>query len=396
MAETNFANLLDHQKTTWSKSVWRSVRQTSFIMQRSGQGMNNAIQRITELSQSEKGTRAVITLVPDLEGDGIVGDYELEGNEEEAKAYDQTIEIDQMRNANKLSGRMADQKTVVQFRETSRDLLSFWLADRFDQIASLSASGIDYRLKTNGAFRKGFSADGSGGFSRDTSVAPSGQALADLEFAGDVTEPSDGRHYRWDAGDGTLKAGDTTAVEPADTLTYAALVEARAVAKDRRLRSLRQGDMDLYHVFLHPKAMAKLKLDDDFLANIRNAGQRGSSNPLFSGSIVTVDGLVLHEFHHSYNTTGAQEGTSTEAGYPGYKWGPDAQTDGNRVLIMGAQGLAFADIGIPQWDERDHFDYGAKPGISVAKIAGFKKPVFYSPMDESEEDFGIMALDVAI
>lgn len=395
--ETNFGKLLDHQKTTWSKSVWRNVRQNSFIMQRAGTGMNSAIQRITELSKSEKGTRAVITLVPDLEGDGVVGDHELEGNEEEAKAYDQMIQIDQMRNANKLAGRVADQATVVQFRQTSRDLLSFWMSDRVDQLAALALAGKDFRHNTNGSLRKGFTVDGSGNIERDTSKAPTGKAFYDLDFAGDVTAPSAGRHFRWDKSEGRLREGDTAAVEPEDTISYASLVELRAYAKDRRIKSLRAGDQELYHVFLSPQCMARLKLDQDFLANIRNAGARGNSNPLFSGAIVTVDGLVLHEFTHSFNTLGAKEGSGeTDANKPGYKWGAEAQTDGNRVTLLGAQALAFADIGIPEWDERDHFDYGAKPGISIAKILGFMKPKFYNPWEGETEDFGVVAMDVAI
>lgn len=395
MAETNFGLLLDEQKTTWGRSVWSTARQHSFIMQRTGEGMNSAIQRIKELTKSEKGTRAVITLVPDLEGDGVVGDFEMEGNEEAAKAYDQVIQIDQMRNANKSAGRMAEQAVIVNFRKTSKDLLAFWLADRVDQVASLVASGLDLRLRTNGALRPGFSHNGTA-WARDSNIAPVGKALHDLEFAADITAPSGKRHFRWNEAAKRLDPGDTAAITAADRISYAALVELRAYAKDRRIKSLRAGDMELYHVFLHPKCMARLKLDPDFLANIRNAGARGNSNPLFSGSIVTVDGLVLHEFTHSFNTLGAAAGASANVGTPGYKWGENAQVDGNRVLLFGAQGLGFADIGIPEWDERDHFDYGAKPGIAIAKIAGFKKPVFYSPQDGSEEDFGIIAMDVAI
>lgn len=395
MAETNFGTLLDEQKTTWSKSVWRTVRQNSFIMQRSGTGMNNAIERITELTKSEKGTRAVITLVPDLEGDGVVGDHEMEGHEESAVAYDTPITIDQMRNANKLAGRMADQKVVVKFRETSRDLLAFWLQDRVDQIAALSLAGVDYRHRTNGSLRPGFTHNGAV-YARDVAVAPVGKAFYDLEFAADVTAPSAKRHFRWDAAAKELAPADTEAVVATDKISYGTLVELKAYAKDRRIRSLRSGDMELYHIFLHPKCMAKLKLDPDFLANIRNAGTRGASNPLFSGSIVTVDGLVLHEFTHSFNTLGATTGAGANAGTPGYKWGATAAVNGNRVTLLGAQALAFADIGIPEWDERNHFDYGAKPGIAIAKICGFMKPQFYSPMDGSEEDFGLISVDVAI
>jgi len=394
VTETNFTLLTDNQKTAWSRDVWKTARQQSFVMNLAGEGINSAIQRIRELTRSEKGTRAVITLVPDLEGDGVVGDAELAGREESASARDLVVQIDQMRNANKLAGRMADQKSVVRFRETSRDLLGFWLADRFDQLAALTMAGTDYRLRTNGALRPGFSHDGST-FSRNTGTAPDGEALFDLEFASDVSAPTAKRHFRWDDASKSLKSGDTTAVTAADKLSYAALVELKAHAKDRRVKSLRASGQELFHVFLHPQAMAKLKLDQDFLANVRNAGVRGNTNPLFSGAIVTVDGLVLHEWTHSFNTLGATAGDSTNAGTPGYKWGANADVEGNRVVLMGAQGLAFADIGIPQWHE-DVWDYGAKPGVSIAKIAGFRKPVFYSPMDGTDEDFGVVCLDVAM
>lgn len=395
MAETNFTLLTNEQKTVWSRDVWRTARQTSFIMQRAGTGMNNVIQRVKELTKSEKGTRAVITLVPDLVGDGSMGDAEIEGKEEEAKAYDRVIEIDQIRNANKLKGRMADQGSVVNFRETSRDLLAFWLADRTDQLAALTASGVDYRHKTNGALRPGFTHNGTA-YARDTAVAPSGYAFTDLAFANEVAAPSAARHFRWDASAKELVGGDTTAVTATDVISYRTLVELKAYAKDRRIKSLRSGDNELYHVFLHPKCMAKLKLDGDFLANLRNAGVRGSGNPLFSGALVTVDGLVIHEWVHSFNTIGATTGASANANTPGYKWGANANVVGNRVLLLGGQALAYADINIPEWDERDHFDYGAKPGIAVSKICGFLKPDFHSPTDGSDQDFGIVACDVAM
>ena len=40
----------------------------------------------------------------------------------------------------------------------------------------------------------------------------------------------------------------------------------------------------MFHMFVTPQQMANLKLDSDFLANVRNAGVRGASNSLFSGS----------------------------------------------------------------------------------------------------------------
>lgn len=116
MAVTNFGLLTDEQKTTWSMDFWSQARNLSFINKFLGKSENSVIQHITELKKSEKGARAVITLVADMEGDGVVGDRTLKGNEERLKSYDQVIRIDQMRNANHNEGRMADQKSIVSFR----------------------------------------------------------------------------------------------------------------------------------------------------------------------------------------------------------------------------------------------------------------------------------------
>ena len=381
MTKTNFAALTSEQKTVWSRDLWMAARNASFLNQFAGSGPNAMVQRITELTKSEKGTRAVITLVADLEGDGVVGDYDMEGNEEQIKAYDQVIQIDQLRNANRTTGRVADQKSIVGFRGTSKDVLGYWLGDRIDQMGFLTLSGVSYTLKNNGALRP---------------VLAAGKNLNDLEFAADVTAPSTNRHYRWDATAGAIVAGDTTAVVATDTPSYKMLVLMKAKAKDHYIRGIKgPNNTEYFHVFMTPQGMAKLKLDSDFLANVRNAGPRGDKNPLFSGSMVMQDGLIIHEFRHVFNTSGATAGTAPNAGSPGYKWGANADVNGQRVLFCGAQALGMADLGAPSWDE-DKFDYGNQLGISTGKIMGFKKPVFHSNVTATNEDFGVMVVDTAI
>jgi N4-gp56 family major capsid protein len=338
------------------------------------------VQRISELTQSEKGARAVLTLLADMTGDGIVGDNSLEGNEEALRAYDIVTQLDQLRFANRLAGRLADQKSVVNFREHSRDALAYAMADRIDQLAFLSLSGIAYTLKNNGALR---------------GVLNTGQNLGDLAFASDVSAPTTNRHRRWDA-TSKLVAGDVTAVAAADTITYECILALKAYAKDQYVRGLRgAGNEEVYHLFVTPQVMADLKLDSDFLANVRNAGVRGPNNELFSGSSsLMVDGVMVHEFRHVFNTSGATSGASANAGSNGYKWGADADINGSACLFVGAQALAMADIGLPEIVE-DVFDYGNQNGISIGKIFGMKKPVYYSDHTGQNEDFGVIRLDVA-
>jgi N4-gp56 family major capsid protein len=368
MTVTNFNSLTDEQKTVWSRQVWKAARNYAFTTKFTGSGPNAMIQRITELTKSEKGTRAVITLVADLEEDGVGGDNQLEGNEEEIKAYDQVIQIDQLRQANRHKGRLADQKSVVTFRSNSRDVLAYWLADRIDQLAFLTLSGIAYTFTNRGASR-------------------ASSTFAGLDFAGDVTAPSTNRYRRWDATTG-LVAGATNVVAAADTPSWAMLVELKAYAKEKYVRGIKgPGGQEFYHVFQTPAGMAKLRQDPDYLANVRNAGVRGGSNELFKGTdTVMVDGLMIHEYRHVYNTKGAASGS---------KWGSGSTVDGQALLFCGAQALGMADIGAPEWVEKG-FDYDNQQGISIGKMFGFLKPVFRSQIDASDEDFGVIRCNTAV
>lgn len=373
MATTNFAALTNEQKTVWSRDFWRQARNNSFIMQFAGTGPNSLVQQVTELTKNEKGARAVLTLIAELEGDGAVGDYQLEDNEEAIKAYDTVIKIDQMRNANRIAGRMADQKSIVNFRETSRDVLAYWYADRIDQLAFLTLSGVAYSKRPNGATR--------------TSLT-TGLNLSDLEFASDVSAPTTNRHLVA-ASDGTVGTGDLAST---GNIGYKTIVNLKAYAKDHYIRGVKgSGGEEMYHMFVTPTIMAQLKLDTDFIANVRNAGVRGGSNSLFQGSeSVMVDGVMVHEFRHVYHTDQAASGS---------KFGSDGTVDGTRTLFCGAQALGMADLGNAEWVE-DIFDYGNQQGISVSKIIGFLKPK-YRPVANTTstpttaEDFGVIALDVA-
>ncbi len=150
MALTNFGTLTGDQLQAWSRDFWKVARNQSFINQFAGTGSNAMVQRVTELTKSAKGTKANITLLADMVGDGITGDNTLENNEEALRAFDISIQLDQLRFANRIAGRMADQKTVVNFREQSRDALAYAMADRIDQLAFLTLSGISYNFKNNG------------------------------------------------------------------------------------------------------------------------------------------------------------------------------------------------------------------------------------------------------
>ena len=375
MANTDFTKLLDNDKDVWVKRAWKHARENAFIMRFAGTGMNSMVQRITELTKTERGEKAIIRLVPDMEGHGVTGDFELEGYEEALKAYDTEIFIDQLRHATSNTGRMNDQKTIINFRTEAKDKLGYWLANKLDELAFLTLAGINYDKMLDGSNKTYVKND-------------LGYKNSDLAFASRVSAPSAERHFRWDAASKELVAGDTTKVKPADTLTYDALLSARAHMKNRHIRGVRsKGGEEFYHVFVSPLAYLKLKQDPDYKAALQHAAPRSLNNPIFSGSTVMMDGMVIHEYHKVFNTQGAAGGS---------KWGSGGDVDGCRVSLCGAQSLAMCSLDKGNvWEEKE-FDYGNRQGIAIGKIFGLEKPRLVSKKEKTEQDFGVCNLDVAI
>lgn len=371
MALTNFAALTNEQKMVWSRDVWKDARDQSFFTKFVGTGTTNVVQRITELTRTEKGEQVIMHLLADLTDDGIVGDNEREGNEEEMMSYSDIITIDLISHGVRQKGKLAEQKTVISFREHARDRLSYWLSNRMDQLMFLTMSGIDYSRNNDGSLRD------SGAF-------------ASLAFAGDVTAPTANRHVNI-TGDGTkytgLAAGDTATIDANALLTYEAIVDLGVYAKTKYVKPLMAGGKEYYVLFVRPEALAQLKKDPDFQRAIITGQNRGDKNPFFTGGTVTVDGMVIHEHRLTYNTKGATSGTD--------KWGASNDVDGSRMLLCGTQAMGMADLGSPEWAEK-WFNYNSSPGINVDKMFGLLKPKFHTNYGGTVEDFGVIAVNHAI
>lgn len=369
MAATNFAGLTSTQKIVWSREIWSNARDQMFIKRFTGTGDNALIQRITDLTKTERGEQVLMHLVADLTGDGVVGDNEREGNEEAMQSYNIALNIDIMSQQVRNKGKLSDQKSVINFREQARDKLAYWLANRIDQLAFLTLSGVSYAYYNNGAAR-------------------TGSAFPTLAFASDVSAPSTNRHRRWYVSTtNSLQTGATASVAATDVPSYEMIVQLIAYAKQSYVKSLMSGGKEYYVLMVHPRTLAKLKMDSNYINAIVNAAPKGTDNPFFTGATVTVDGAVIHEHRLVYNTLGATSGSA--------KWGSGSNVDGSRSLLCGAQALGMADLGPPEWEEKS-FNYGAQQGISIDKMLGLRKPKFMSPVHGTVEDFGVIACDHAI
>jgi len=109
MAVTDFGALQAAQKKVWSTKLWIAGRDQSFFFSNGFVGKGDSdkssiIQRVTELTETERGLECVMQLVMDLTSDGVIGDNKLDDNEEALINDSQTIRIDQLRHGVKSKG----------------------------------------------------------------------------------------------------------------------------------------------------------------------------------------------------------------------------------------------------------------------------------------------------
>lgn len=373
------------RKYAFRKRILTEYTEGFFFTGATGQGgTNNVIEQINELSTNNKGeSGAYFPMLPNIRGGGIVGDNTIRGRERQVDAYWQKATFDMLANAVRNKGPVSDQKSLIQLRNVYRPLLTDWLKDANEEQAILTASGIGYQYNTDGSPR----------------ITPEGQDdWSDLAYAADIATPTSGRHLRWDA-TGGLVEGDTDAVDAADVLTYAALPEIKAAALNKRITPVRMGGREIHILLVYTNVMARLWRDADFRNAVVQADMRGSENNLTRLGKLTVHDLLVVPYARVFNTTGAASGN---------KWGSGGTVNGARNLLLGAQALAYVNLGgepgassnekvnPPEWLEQKD-DYGRVTGFGIQSFMGWKKVQAPSSYDGGAiEDFSIMCLDSAI
>src|SRR3990167_1496256 len=128
MALTNLAANQD-PFVLWKKDAIAVFRENLFFDKFMGADQNNIVQQIAEPRKTDTGTKTQIGLIPDLCGNGVVGDNEMDGREESAEAFFLDINCDIHRNAIKNKGRKSDRQAVFKGRAVARDLLMRWKAN---------------------------------------------------------------------------------------------------------------------------------------------------------------------------------------------------------------------------------------------------------------------------
>ncbi len=325
------ASLAGLQPELWRKQLFADVRDNLYMTRFIGSSAQSMIQELEDL-RKEAGSNISFGLGMKLSGAGVTGDSALEASEEQMTDYDEDVAINQLRNAVRLTGRMDEKKNAYAMRESAKNRLADWFAERIDREIMDKLCG-----KTTSTFAN----------------TPTAAAASRSVFAG-----------------GQSSVGAITTAMKMDTKI---LDKAKQVAilASPMIRPLKIDGKDHYVAILHPYDSANLRQDPVWAQAQREANVRGNDNPIFSGALGSYNGIIVHEHEYVFNTTDG-----------------DSSAKVSRNILCGQQAGVIAWGENVRWVEKS-FDYGNSWGISCGAIFGVIKPMFNSV------DYGVVTMFAA-
>jgi N4-gp56 family major capsid protein len=333
----------------WSSLTMRDALKATLFNKFLGTGKGAIIQRLVELEKSA-GDVIKYDLLMQMSGSGVTGDNRMRDNEEALIYYQDSVSIDQLRNAHAFR-RMSQQRTLHDMRVDAKTNLADWFAGKYDEYMFRALCG-------------------------DTTFS----------FANTASAP-DANHYIM-AGDvsrtGTI-ATDEGNLGTNDQISLADLDYCKESAKTLSplIRPVMIDGGEYYVVVLHSYSVTDLRLDIANSAYVdwptiqMYANKRGLDNPIFTGALGVYNGMIMYD--------------STRVFSP--------RSNVRRNLFLGAQAGVFAmgnaydsiqqqRVGkenLMSWYEEND-DYGNEMGIAVGSIFGMKATRFNSA------DFGKIVL----
>ena len=349
MAITSFGTNDVQTVKIWSALTMRDMLKSTLFNKFVGTGKSAIIQRLSELEKTA-GDTIKYDLLMQMSGAGITGDNRMRDNEEALVYYQDSVAIEQLRNAHAFR-RMSQQRTLHDMRTDAKTNLADWYAGKLD----------DYMFRY---------------LCGDTTInhAQAGVAPDATHYilSGDVTRTG-------------VIATDEASLGSNDQISLADMDYAKESAKTLAplIRPAMIDGQEYFVVVLHPYSVTDIRLDvansayTDWPTIQMYANKRGLDNPIFTGALGVYNGMIMFE--------------STRIFSPA--------TSVRRNLFLGSQAGVFAignayDTMEQQRVGKDNFmswyeetdDYGNEKGIAVGCIFGMKATRFNS------KDFGKMVI----
>lgn len=301
MASTTPTNIDTSIQDIWSRRVLRTHVRNGFwgpFIGSPGSGM--PIIQQSELLNAPGDTLRIQVTNP-LSGGGVAGDTAvLQGNEENLVTSEMLCVPALLRHGVR-SFRRAGKKSIIDLREEAGLRLSEWGMDKLDAAR----------------------------FANFQSVAT---------MNGQTYTPN----FKY-AGAATSNATLSTAM----VLTVADIRKLRALLLNNKAKPFRVDGRDWFFLVVHPFAALDLKGDATYNTAVQNAMPRASDNPIFTGAVCAIDGIVIYESFNVGYAVGGVGGTVPI----------------QKALAFGQEAFVEALDENVSWVE-DTFDYGNEWGVA--------------------------------
>lgn len=358
----------------WEKKLFADVMRGLYFMDNGMMGSDeNSIIQIKTGLMKEKGDTTNLSLTKRLSGNGVDGDSEAEGNEEEIQNYSESVVIDQKRFPVVLKGKLDEQTNSYDMRTDAKNKLKIRITEFVERQFFLKLGGVTNASLTD---HNGVTVGTGCSWSNTPDIVPNSTTAA-------------GYGARYLCANYATGGGGAASMTSAHTLTPALITKAKTKAKlaDPKVVPLRIKGKDYYLMFVHPWQADDLKNDATYNQARREAEVRGADNPIFTGALGVWDGVIIqeHEFvpFLSVTTSGFFNFGSTNSGT---QYG----TDTARAILVGCQAGVYAQCVNPNGWAEESKDYGNKTGFCTGLIGGIQKVQFNST------DYGVVTLDTAV
>jgi len=346
----------------WSLAMAVDYAKALYFKQFIGRDENSIIHEKADLKQAN-GDEVSFDLSMRLREQATYGDDTLTGKEEALRFMQDKCKIDLMRKATSAGGTMTNQRTLHDLRSIARARQSEFCAEWMDEALFIYLSG-DVGIQ---------------GMNEDS-------IFGTREFAGNAITAPDGAHMMYGGSavsKATLTAADTMSVDLIERVTTHATMLNATNPDVVAMRPIKIGGSSHFVVLMSPWQTHSMRTntnDREWLEIQKAAGQRGASNPIFSGKLGMINNTVLHEHSNVRRFS---------------DFGAGGNVTSARALFMGRQAgvIAYGKGSGSQmsWVE-ESVDYGSKVNIACGMVVGLKK-TRYEPENGSGTDFGVIAMD---
>lgn len=320
MATTVPADVAASTPEVWAKSVLRTHKDGAFWRNMVGsEGSGKPIIQKSELL-NKPGDLIHISITAPLSGAGRRGDtQDLEGNEESLSTSAIKASPFLVRHAVRWN-RRANKKNIVELRAEAKMRLTEWGMVAMD----------------TQRFRH-FISDGTGGVDVDGALASTANPLP---VAGEAYTPNS--YVLGDLADEDLISNSTGLLDVREIQVIKVLLDEQLA---KPLYTV-EGE-PVYVLVVSPNAAFNLKRDSEYQTYVQNARERAKTNPLFTGALAMVDGMVIFDHSRTPRFTNTHADT----------------VDCFRGVAFGAEAFVEA-LDENVHSEDDTFDYGRDIGIS--------------------------------